>query len=163
MRAINRTIAAASLAVVSAASAFAQKQQSIPSSFDRNAIPKAGADPVAKIPTWTKTTLSNGAQLVVVERHSLPLVSFSMNFVGGSNQLEPADKTGLGNLTGSMMTEGTTLRSGDEISNALQLLGTGVGFGIGGEGGTVSFRSLKDKFEPTVAVLAEGMVHPAFP
>src|SRR3954470_5949061 len=137
MRAINRTIAAASLAVISAASAFAQKQQSIPSSFDRNAVPKAGADPVAKIPTWTKSTLSNGAQLIVVERHGLPLVSFTMNFVGGGNQIEAPDKTGLASLTASMMTEGTTTRSAEEISSALQLLGSGIGFFIGGEGGSV--------------------------
>jgi hypothetical protein len=45
-------------------------------SFDRTVTPKAGADPVANIPKWTKTTLSNGATLLVVERHALPLVSF---------------------------------------------------------------------------------------
>src|SRR5690349_24226250 len=50
----------------------------------------------------------------------------------------------------SMMTEGTTMRSGDDISNALQMLGTSVFFGIGGETGAVQFRSLKDKFEPTL-------------
>jgi zinc protease len=132
-------------------------------SFDRSAIPTAGADPVAKIPQWTKTTLSNGAQLIVVERHNLPLVNFTMSFVGGANQFDPAAKPGLASLTSSMMTEGTTTRSGDDISNALQLLGTSIGFGIGGEGGQIAFRSLKDKFEPTLAILADEMIHPAFP
>jgi zinc protease len=143
--------------------ASAQTNQSLPSSFDRTVTPKPGKDPVAKIPTWTKTKLSNGAQLIVVERHGLPLVSFSMNFVGGANQIEAPDKTGLGSLTASMMTEGTTLRSAEEISNALQLLGSGVGFFISGEGGSVQFRSMKDKFEPTLAILVEELLHPAFP
>ena len=133
------------------------------SSFDRTTVPTPGADPVAKIPAWTRSTLANGAQLIVVERHSLPLISFTMNFVGGANQIDPADKPGLSNLTASMMTEGTTTRSGDDISNALQLLGTNVGFGIGGEGGSISFRSLKNKFEPTLAIMVEEMLHPAFP
>jgi predicted Zn-dependent peptidase len=61
------------------------------------------------------------------------------------------------------MTEGTTVRSGDDISNALQLLGTSVQFFISGEGGGVQFRSLKDKFEPTLAIMAEQLLQPAFP
>jgi zinc protease len=138
-------------------------QESLKSSFDRTVVPKPAPDPTAKIPTWTKAVLSNGATLFVVERHALPLIQFSMSFVGGSNQFEPADKKGLGSLTASMMTEGTTLRSGDDISNALQMLGTSVAFGIGGEGGQVAFRSLKDKFEPTLAIMVEELMHPAFP
>ena len=37
-------------------------------------------------------TLANGAELVVSEKHDLPLVSFTINFVGGADQFEPADK-----------------------------------------------------------------------
>src|SRR3954469_5531764 len=95
------------------------------SGFDRTAIPKAPADPELRLPKWTVSMLSNGARLVVVEKHSLPLVAFTINFVGGSYQLESADKTGVAALTSGMMTEGTTTKTGDEISNALQLLGTG--------------------------------------
>jgi zinc protease len=155
---ITRAIA---LSLFCASAAFAQ--ESIKSSFDRTVVPKPAPDPAVKIPTWSKATLSNGAQLYVVERHALPIIQFSINFVGGSNQLEPADKTGLGSLTASMMTEGTTTRSGDEISNALQMLGTNIVFSIRGEGGAIEFRALKDKLEPTLAILVEELLHPAFP
>lgn len=138
-------------------------QESLKSSFDRTVVPKAAPDPTIKIPTWSKATLSNGARLYVVQRHTLPMIQFSINFVGGSNQLEPADKTGLGSITANMMSEGTTTRSGDEISNALQMLGTNVGFSIGGEGGSIGFLALKDKFEPVLAILADELLHPAFP
>ena len=60
--------------------------------LDRSVQPKAGPTPATRVPTWTRTTLPNGAQLVVVEKHDLPLVSFNVNFVGGSNNFEPADK-----------------------------------------------------------------------
>jgi zinc protease len=162
MRLSRGVLGAAFMAGALTTDAFAQVTP-IKSSFDRKVVPKPGTDPTAKIPTWTRSTLSNGARLIVVERHGLPLISFTMNFVGGSNQLEPVDKPGLGSLTASMMTEGTTLRSGDDISNALQLLGTSIGFAIGGEGGSVQFRSLTDKFEPTLAIMAEELLHPAFP
>ena len=148
--------------VMTGANASAQRKPT-KSTVDRTLVPTAGVDPTAKIPIWTVSTLSSGARLVVVERHALPLITLSMNFVGGANQFDPADKPGVGSLTAAMMTEGTTARSGDEVSLALQTLGTTVGFGIGGETGTVSFRTLKNKFEPTLAIMVEEMLHPAFP
>ncbi|MEO5510918.1 MAG: pitrilysin family protein, partial [Longimicrobiales bacterium] len=97
------------------------------------------------------------------EKHDLPLVSFSMGFTGGANQYEPAGKTGVASFTSQMMSEGTTTRTGDEISSALQLLGTSVSFGIGAEGGSVGFLSTKETFAPTLAILTEEMLHPALP
>ena len=40
-----------------------------------------------------------------------------------------------------MMSEGTKTRNGDDLSNALQLLGTNVSVGVGGESGSISFVS----------------------
>jgi zinc protease len=160
MRISHEVFAAAGLSVLLATAAYSQGTKS---SFDRTVVPTAGANPTVKVPHWTKSTLSNGAQLVVVERHSLPLVSFQMSFIGGSNQFDPADKPGVGSVTATMMAEGTTTRSAEEVSNALQLLGTSFGFGIGGEGGSVSFRSVKDKLEPTLAIMVDEILHPAFP
>src|SRR3954454_3595507 len=113
------------------------------SKLDRRVIPTPGKNPELRIPTWTTMALSNGAKLVVSERHSLPLVSFQINFIGGANQYEPADKTGLAGFVASMLSEGTTHRTGDQISNELQLLGTSVGTSIGSESGRMSFLSTK--------------------
>ena len=132
-------------------------------SLDRRAIPAAGKTPELHVPTWTKVALGNGAQLVVSEKHGLPLVSFQINFVGGANQYEPATKTGLANFVASMLTEGTTHRTGDQISNDLQLLGTSVGTSISGESGRMSFLSTTDKFAPTLAILADLLENPTFP
>ncbi len=106
-----------------------------PAPIDRTKIPPAGKPPVLRVPTWTRTTLANGAELIISEKHDLPLVSFSMNFMGGSAQFEPADKRGLASLTASMMSEGTKTRDGEALSNAMQLLGTTIGVGIGNESG----------------------------
>lgn len=143
------------------ASASLAGQGSVSSPFDRTTLPKAGANPEFHLPKWNESRLSNGARLIVVERHALPLISFSMNLVGGANQFEPADKAGLGSITAGMMTEGTTTRTANEISDALQLLGTTVSYNVSGEGGTVTFRSLKNKFEPTLAIVVDEIAHPA--
>jgi zinc protease len=141
----------------------AQQPKAKAASFDRRVVPTAGKTPELRVPAWTKTTLGNGAQLVVSEKHGLPLVSFQINFVGGADQYEPATKTGLATFVASMLTEGTTHRTGDQISNDLQLLGTSVGTSIAAESGRMGFLSTRDKFAPTLAILADLLENPAFP
>ena len=51
--------------------------------------------PELRVPTWTKSKLANGAELIVSEKHDLPLVSFSITFLGGSDQFETADRRGV--------------------------------------------------------------------
>jgi predicted Zn-dependent peptidase len=131
--------------------------------LDRTRIPPPGKTPVLRVPTWTKSTLANGAELVVSEKHDLPLVSFSITFLGGANQYEPADRTGLASLTASMMSEGTKTRDGEALSNALQLLGTSVSVAVAGESGSISFVSTSSKFEPTLNILVDMLLNSTFP
>jgi len=42
--------------------------------FDRTKVPPAGPTPALHVPTWTRSTLSNGAELIVSERPGLPIV-----------------------------------------------------------------------------------------
>ena len=125
MKTQKKALAFAAVLVISLANVAAVAQQTL----DRNVVPPAGPTPVLRVPTWTKQQLANGATLIVSERHSLPLVSFTITFVGGSNQFEPAGKRGVAAMTASMLYEGTTTRTGDQLSDALQLLGTGISSG----------------------------------
>jgi predicted Zn-dependent peptidase len=158
MRQQRKTLALAAAVVISIANIAAVAQ-----TLDRTKVPPPGPTPVLRVPTWTKTELANGATLIVSERHTLPLVSFTITFVGGSNQFEAAGKRGLAALTVSMMTEGTTTKTGDQISDALQLLGTNINAGVGGEDGFVSFVSTAKNFEPTLALLSDMMLNSTFP
>jgi len=132
-------------------------------SLDRSKVPVPGKPAVLVVPAWTTTTLASGAELIVSERHGLPLVSFQMTFQGGANQYEPVDRRGLADLVRSMMSEGTKTRDADALSMALQTLGTNVGFTVGGESGGAGFQSTVGNFEKTLAILAEMLQTPAFP
>src|SRR5215813_13733975 len=143
MRRQRKVLALAATIVISVANLAALAQQPL----DRTKIPPPGPTPVLHVPTWTKTQLANGATLIVSERHTLPLVSFAITFVGGANQFEPAGRRGVAAMTASMLTEGTTTRTGDQLSDALQLLGTNVGAGIGGEEGSIGFVSTGKNFD----------------
>jgi predicted Zn-dependent peptidase len=131
--------------------------------LDRTKVPPPGPKPALRVPTWTKATLANGADLIVSEKHDLPLVSFSITFLGGSDQIERANKRGVASLTASMLAEGTASKDGEALSNALQLLGTTIGTTIGSESGTMTFTSTARNFEPTLAILADMLVNPTFP
>ena len=131
--------------------------------LDRNAVPKAGKSPTLRVPTWTKTKLSNGAELIVVEKHDLPLVALNIDFVGGATTFEPADKLGLAQFTGQMLSEGTKTRTADQLSDAQQLLGTTIQASVGSESGTIRFTALRDKFEPALALLTDMMLNSTFP
>ena len=159
MNSQRRILAFTAAIVISVANIAALAQQPL----DRTKVPTPGSTPVLRVPAWTKTQLANGATLIVSERHNLPLVSFSITFVGGGNQFETAGKRGVASLTTSMLTEGTTTKTGDQISDALQLLGTGIGAGISGEEGSISFLSTTKNFDATLALLADMMLNSTFP
>lgn len=131
--------------------------------FDRKKIPVPNKAPELRVPAWTKSKLANGADFVVSEKRDLPLVSFSITFMGGANQFEPPDKTGLASMTAAMMSEGTTSRDAESLSKELQLLGTTVSTGIFGESGSVGFVSASGKFPQMLDLLADILVNPAFP
>ena len=132
-------------------------------SLDRKKIPPPGKTPELRVPAWTKSTLANGAELLVSEKHDLPLISFSITFLGGADQFEPAGKQSVASLTAALLSEGTKTRDAEELSNALQLLGTSVNASVSGESGSISFRSTTAKFPATLDILADLLVNPTFP
>lgn len=158
MNAPYRPIAALVLAAaLLSAPAWAQQ------ALDRSKVPPPGRTPELRVPAWTKTTLANGADLIVSEKHDLPLVSFSLITLGGADQFERADRRGLAAITASMLSEGTKTRDGEALSNALQLLGTSVNAGIGSESGAIGFVSTSGKFAPTLEILADMLLGSTFP
>lgn len=131
--------------------------------LDRSKPPKVAPASALRVPTWTTTKLTNGAQLIVVEKHDLPLVAVNVDFVGGATSYEPADKLGVAAFAAAMLSEGTATRTADQLSDAQQLLGTSINASVAGESGTIRFTALRDKWEPALALLADMMLTSTFP
>jgi zinc protease len=149
------------LSALTATSIEAQARQT--SRLDRTKVPEAGKAPDLRVPAWSKSRLANGAEFVFSQKKGLPLVAVTINFVGGSLQYEDAAKLGTAAFTSAMLSEGTSTRSGDDLSNAQQMLGTQIGVGVGAEGGTVQFTALADKYESALELAADMMLNPTFP
>jgi predicted Zn-dependent peptidase len=147
------------VALAPAASVAAQN----PATLDRTVAPTPGPAPALRVPAWTHTRLANGAELVVTPKRDLPLVAVSVSFIGGADNFEPADKLGVAAITAQMLSEGTATRTGEQLSDAQQLLGTQIVATVRGESGAIGFTALADKLEPALALLADMLEHPSLP
>jgi len=111
--------------------------------------------------TCRREMLSCGATLVTCESNGLPLVSIALTFKGG-HVCEPQEKAGITYLTQRLLSRGTTERTGSEVAEAIEGLGTGLtiaadrdGFGVGS---TVLSRFSRD----ALGILSEVLAQPAF-
>ena len=116
-----------------------------------------------KTPTPTRVVLDNGIILYLVEDHRLPMINLSAR-IGVGSVNEPADKIGLAGIMGSVMrTGGSTNMSGDEIDETLEGIGASVETGVGRVSGFASMSVLKDNVDTALPILADILMHPAFP
>ncbi|NPC50127.1 insulinase family protein [Corallococcus sp. AB032C] len=76
------------------------------------------------LPETTSVTLKNGVRLLLVEKHELPLVSFSAWLKGGA-VTDPAGKEGLAALTAELLQKGAGSRNAQQFADAVD--------GVGGE------------------------------
>lgn len=114
-------------------------------------------------PTPTRVVLDNGIILYLVEDHRLPMINLSARFGVGSVN-EPADRIGLAGITGAVMrTGGSMSMSGDEIDETLEGLGATVETQIGLVSGSAFMSVLKDNVDTVLPILADILMHPAFP
>src|SRR5687767_1610456 len=90
--------------------------------LDRSKPPVLGPPPSVSLPPIITRELPNGLKLMIVEHHELPVASFVLVAESGGT-IDPAQKTGLANLTAAMLTEGTTSRSSLEIADQAAFLG----------------------------------------
>ena len=115
-----------------------------------------------QIPDVKKVTLDNGLRLYFIEDKSLPLFRASVRINCGSH-LDPPDKIGLAEVTGSVLrTGGTQKWSGDEIDEMLEAVGASVETYIGLEDGGVSVNVLSDYTNLGLEVLADILRNPVF-
>ena len=118
--------------------------------------------PEIQIPKYTRYKLDNGMVVYLMEDHELPLIGGTA-LVRTGDRFEPADKVGLGALTGEVMrTGGTTLHSGDELNQLLEQRAASVETGIGTSSGSASFSALSTDLDTVFDLFTEVIQKPAF-
>ncbi|MGA2622735.1 MAG: pitrilysin family protein [Bacteroidota bacterium] len=128
----------------------------------RNKIPDVAAPPDAHFPPFHRSTLSNGMNIVLAERRSIPLVNLVMVFDAGSSS-DQFSQPGTANLAMSMMDEGTTRRNALAISEDLAMLGASLGTGSNLDASFVWLNTLKTNLDAALDIYADVILHPSFP
>src|SRR5262245_37519901 len=92
---------------------------------DRSKPPALGAQPSLKLPPIQHFKLSNGLPVVLMEKHTLPLVQINLLVKTGS-AMDPAGKSGLASFTSEMMDEGAGSRNALQLADATDFLGANL-------------------------------------
>ena len=113
-------------------------------------------------PKATRTVLSNGMILYLLEDPELPLVNISALIRTGSIY-DPPDKVGLAKLTATLLRNGGAAgRTPQAINEELEFMAAEVEFYMNRESGRASLSVRKQDFPRALALLAGLLMKPAF-
>ena len=122
-------------------------------SFEPVKIPASKAD---------RVVLDNGIVVYLLPDTELPLITLSALIRTGT-VYEPAEKTGLAELTTTVMRIGGTERmTGDKVDETLEYLAANVAIGIGQESGGATLDILRKDFRQGLAIFTDLLRRPAF-
>ena len=131
-------------------------------SLDRTTMPGASSSPSFSPPVPTRATLSNGMKIVIVEKPGLPVVAQGL-LIRAGGITDPADKPGVASLTATMLSEGTTTRTSQQISDEMEFLGSQVRASASREFATLSAETLTSHWQHALDILADVAQNAVFP
>jgi len=109
-----------------------------------------------------REVLPNGIVLLVAERPAVPIVAVRV-FTRAGAAFDPPDRAGLANLTGALLTRGTTKRTGPQIDSAIEFVGGRLEAGAGRDGLTASLSVLTRDLPLGLDLLTDVVLSPTFP
>jgi zinc protease len=134
----------------------------VKTSVDRSRLPSPGPAPDVKFPTIQRATLSNGVKIMLAERHSIPVVNFSLVLDAGYAADQYATP-GTAKLAMAMLDEGTKRRTSLQISEELAQLGADLNSSANLDVAVVSLSSLKTNLDASLDIFADVILNPSFP
>jgi zinc protease len=129
---------------------------------DRSQPPAAGKPKGLSLPAVERFRLANGVEVVMMEKHAVPLVVVEVTLRTGAIA-DPKGKEGLANLTADMLTEGAGTRSSLELADAVDYLGADLNTVAGFHTTGVSIHVPAARLDSALAILADVVRRPKFP
>jgi predicted Zn-dependent peptidase len=123
----------------------------------RTKAPAAGPAPVIQLGDFQNFTLDNGLQVVLVENHKLPSVSYQL-FVDVPPIME-GKYAGASGMMGSMLRRATSTKSKEELDEAIDFIGATLN-----TGGSGAYAATISKYKETLMdMMAEVVLDARFP
>ena len=130
--------------------------------FNRANTPEVGPAPKFTAPAVVRRKLSNGLEVLVAERHELPILSLELVVKGGET-LVPDDKHGLASMTAALLTEGTSTRDSMTLAGELSETGTSLNANGGLESSALNLTTLTRHLDRSLGLFTDVLLHPSFP
>jgi zinc protease len=130
--------------------------------LDRSKLPEPGAPSSLNLPPMQRATLSNGLKIVLAERHTAPVVNFSL-MVDSGYSADAADSPGVVSFSQRMLEEGTPTRDSLKIGEELESLSANFNAGANLDWASVNLNTLKITMDKALEIYGDLILHPAFP
>ena len=128
---------------------------------DRATPPKGGPPPKLNLPVPARRKLKNGAALLVVERHELPMASLVITWPSGVAD-EPAAQAGIAGLTADLLDEGAGKRGALEVAEDVARLGASLTTSASWDDTRVQVTALTRALDPLLPIVADVVARPSF-
>lgn len=135
---------------------------SAPATIDRSIMPIEAAQKPFAPPCPQRERLDNGLDVLYIEKPGVPMVSTGLYVPAGAITDTPV-RPGLAHMTATMLAEGTTTRSSQQIAEEMEFLGTQLDIEVGREYVMVAFESMTSHWAAALDVLADVVKNSIFP
>jgi predicted Zn-dependent peptidase len=126
---------------------------------ERPPRPLAAKD--VKFPPYHVRTLANGLQVIAVPHHEQPAVSLRLIVRAGAAQ-DPDDRPGLASLAGTLLDQGTTTKSAEQVAQAIDSIGGALGVGAGSDLTSIFAAVMKNSLDVGLDLISDVARNPAF-
>ena len=138
------------------------RYRTTPSTVDRSlGVPATTRFPDLVFPRLQRARLGNGTQVVLAERHDVPVVQLSYEFHGGYSS-DPSHQAGLADLAMDLLDEGAGGIDALEFANRAEALGASLGASASQDGASAWLSALKDRLDPSLALFADMVRRPHY-
>lgn len=132
-----------------------------PTTFDRSVIPAAAANKPVSVPAMWRADMANGIEVLGTQSLETPTTSLLLKIPAG-HYFDGQTLPGTAAMVAAMLMEATTERSSEAMTKALEKLGSRITIAAGNRYLTVNINTLSKNITPTLALLKEKLLQPAF-
>ncbi|MDQ7049201.1 MAG: insulinase family protein [Enterobacterales bacterium] len=129
--------------------------------FDRSQIPLAKANAPVSVPMMWQQETATGIKILGTQSNETPTTSLLIQIPAG-HYYENQDKAGTASLLANMLNESTNKRSAEDMSKALQLLGSNVSIYANNFTIDINVNALTKNIDATMELVKEKLLQPAF-
>jgi zinc protease len=124
-------------------------------------LPGVTEFPEVVFPQLQRATLSNGIEVVLAERHEVPVVQLQLQFDAGF-AADQGRGLGTASFAMNMLDQGAGSRDALTLAAAIEAEGARISAGAGIDTAAVSLNALKERLDPSLALFADVALRPRF-